>query len=61
MAQYKENEALYFQRVPPPTDVPLPAPAPLVAPLPPPADLDAVQDKWFAYLNGADQANIAQY
>ena len=50
--KYKENECLYFQRIPLVADLPLPAPALLVAALPPPADLNEVVAKWFAFLDG---------
>ena len=52
-AQYKENETLYFQRVPPAIDLAPPAPALLVAAVPPPPELDQPEDKWFAFLGGA--------
>ena len=51
--QYKENESLYFQHVPAVADLAPPAPALLVATVPPPSDLDTIQDKWFAFLQGA--------
>lgn len=51
-SQYKENETLYFQRVPPLDSLPLPAAASLVAAMPPPPDLEFVQDKWIDYLTG---------
>ena len=52
-AQYKENETLYFQRVPPAIDLAPPAPALLVAAVPPPPELDQPEEKWFAFLSGA--------
>ncbi len=53
--QYKENETLYFQRVPPAIDLAPPAPALLVAAVPPPPELDQPEPKWFAFLGGASR------
>ncbi len=50
--QYKENETLYFQRVPAAVDLAPPAPALLVAAVPPPPELDQPAEKWFAFLSG---------
>jgi hypothetical protein len=49
----RENSSLYFQRVPPASDLAPPAPASLVAPVPPPEDLESVDDRWFGFLQNA--------
>ena len=56
--QYKENETLYFQRVPAAVDLAPPAPALLVAAVPPPPELDQPEDKWFAFLSGACRSEL---
>ena len=41
---------LRLQRVPKAADLAPPAPAALVQPLPPPDDLEAIDPKWFGFL-----------
>jgi hypothetical protein len=56
----RENSSLYFQRVPKAADLAPPAPAALVQPLPPPGDLEAVDPKWFGFLEDAPSAPVSQ-